>query len=170
MKILFLDLDGVLNTHEWDPEIGCGQIHPDKVQRLNVILKKTGAMIVLSSAWRYLVIRGEMDLVGLGWLLRSHGILNNRLIGITRPDHLVKTYAYNGDPTTWPVTNERGLQIHEYVDEMVFKKKIEVENFCVLDDLDLGISDHKLPFVQTNSDVGLQDGHVAQVIRILNAT
>lgn len=165
-KLLFLDIDGVLNCHEWDKEVGSGQIHEDKIFRLNRILRETNAKIVLSSAWRYLVHRKEMNLVGLDWLLRSHGLLKDRLKGITRAD---TTTRINGDPSTWVTPNERGLQIHEYIDHHVMCGN-ELGNFCVLDDLDLGITTHKLPFVQTNSDVGLQDGHVHQVIRILNAS
>lgn len=79
MKLLFVDIDGVLNCHEWDGEVGCGQIHADKMHRLNVILKKTDAKVIVSSAWRYLVHRGEMDEVGLDWLLRSHGVTSRKI-------------------------------------------------------------------------------------------
>ena len=65
MSILFLDIDGVLNTHENDPEVMCGQIHRDKVQLLNGVLRDTGARIVLSSAWRYSIYRNEATLMGL---------------------------------------------------------------------------------------------------------
>lgn len=50
MRLLFLDIDGVLNTHELlDPEVMCGQIHKDKVVLLNEVLRQTGAKIALSS-------------------------------------------------------------------------------------------------------------------------
>lgn len=66
MKVIFLDIDGVLNSHEWDTETMCGQIHKDKVALLNGVLRVTEAKIVLSSAWRYIVYRGECNLRGLG--------------------------------------------------------------------------------------------------------
>lgn len=75
MKIIFLDMDGVLNSHafmsakaktkEWDQVPGGGDfkpttpahwvpmIDPAGVKRLNTILKETGAKIVISSSWRH---------------------------------------------------------------------------------------------------------------------
>ncbi len=161
MKLVFLDIDGCLNCHEYDAEVGCGQIHEDKMNRLNVILKKTNAQVVVTSAWRYLVIRGEMNVIGLDWLLRSHGMLKGRLQGITQPDTMRVTLDYNGDPKTWPMTDERGLQIDAYL------KNTPHGNYVVIDDLDLGITACNHPFVQTNGKVGLQDGHVEHAIRLL---
>ncbi len=49
-KVIFLDIDGVLNTDtRHDPE-GC--VDEDKVQCLKQIVDATGAQIVLSSSWR----------------------------------------------------------------------------------------------------------------------
>src|ERR1700728_3493853 len=108
MKVIFLDIDGVLNNHQFDTEIMCGQIHKDKVILLNSILRRTDARIVLSSAWRYLVYRNEMNLMGLEWLLRSHGVLKDRLIGITRQDTIVNQPAgWTGDVSQWLRSNER---------------------------------------------------------------
>jgi hypothetical protein len=63
-KILFLDMDGVLNAHEWLGEAGSCDVRHDCVLRLNRILHETGAAIVLSSAWRYMVHGGDMTLPG----------------------------------------------------------------------------------------------------------
>jgi hypothetical protein len=87
LKLLFLDIDGVLNAREeLDPDVNCGTFHRDKVDRLNRVLRKTGAKIVVSSAWRYLINRAEMTIEGFDWLLRSHGVIAGRLHGITRKD------------------------------------------------------------------------------------
>jgi hypothetical protein len=64
MKIVFLDFDGVLNSHvfltesvrdregEWD-----GNEHkmldPKAVSRVNAVLERTGARVVISSSWRH---------------------------------------------------------------------------------------------------------------------
>jgi len=158
--LVFLDIDGVLNCHEFDREVMCGQIHPDKVSRLNYLLSKTAAGIVLSSAWRYIIHRGEMNLVGMEWLLRSHGVLANRLVGITAPDTLAPS-TYNGVPGDWPVENERGVQIHRWLGEHGHHP------YVVLDDLDLGhtLADH--PFVHVDGMVGLADADVGKALRLL---
>ena len=119
MSILFLDIDGVLNTHENDPEVMCGQIHRDKVQLLNGVLRDTGARIVLSSAWRYIIYRNEATLMGLEWLLRSHGMIAGRLIDITRKDTMAIRGQYDGR-AHWPMDNERGQQISDWLDGTVF--------------------------------------------------
>ena len=50
MKIIFLDIDGVLNNYN---TLGEGaNWEPDLVKILNRIIKETKAKIVLSSTWR----------------------------------------------------------------------------------------------------------------------
>lgn len=60
MKLLFLDIDGVLNDHTRTPSGYCG-IQADKVSHLNFILKEAPEVqIVISSAWRYIMLRGDI--------------------------------------------------------------------------------------------------------------
>jgi hypothetical protein len=163
--LIFLDVDGVLNAHEEDPEALCGQIHRDKVERLNRVLRETGARIVLSSAWRYIIHRGEANLAGMEWLFRSHGLIAGRLAGYTRKDTMERQ-VYNGEPRDWPVCNERGAQITEWL-------AINGESFggpprhVVLDDLDLGISEAGHPFVHTDGTVGLTEADADRAIALL---
>lgn len=161
--ILFLDIDGVLNAHEFDPEALCGQIHEEKIHRLNRVLRETGAKVVVSSAWRYIVHRGEMTLDGLEWLFRSHGMIAGRLTGVTDPDTMMPS-GYNGRPESWPVENERGGQITKWLIDNGWVKR-----YAVVDDLDLGISDSGHPFVQTDGKLGLTDGDASNLIRLLTA-
>lgn len=64
IKIIFLDVDGVLNSMDWfEKTNGCKghtEINPEKVKLLKEIVDRTGAEIVLSSTWKTLVkILGE---------------------------------------------------------------------------------------------------------------
>lgn len=163
MKPLFLDIDGVLNGHEFDPAVMCGQIHPDKVARLNRVLVATDCRIVLSSAWRYLVHRGEMNLRGMEWLLRSHGVLADRLVGITRADLMIRV-VYDGQPATWPHTNERGHQISDW---LMGDNRWTCQPYAVVDDMDLGISEAGHPFVMTDGKVGLTVADADRLIELL---
>lgn len=155
IKVIFLDIDGVLNDHYWNDESMCGQIDPDKVQRLNTILRETGAFICLSSAWRYILHRGEANLMGMEWLLRSHGVKAGRLIGVTRPDtKQQKTYE-------WP---ERGEQITDFITEFG-----PFASYIAVDDLDIGITEAGHRLVQTDSTIGLTEADAWKAIRLLNA-
>ena len=61
MRIVFLDFDGVLNSHayfnartEKFEDVGeAGELDPTAVERLNRIIDATGALVVVSSSWRY---------------------------------------------------------------------------------------------------------------------
>jgi hypothetical protein len=67
MKIIFLDIDGVLNTtHTENPRKFPYLVEPELVERLKALKEATGAEIVLSSTWRY-------DPVGL-LAAKHHGI------------------------------------------------------------------------------------------------
>ena len=170
-RFLFLDIDGVLNTHRRNPEARCGEIHRDKVGRLNRVLRETGCRFVLSSAWRYLVHREEMNLAGLDWLLRSHGVMAGRLAGITRPDSMRANPNYDGTPASWPQVpddDERGLQIREWIVAEASKELVgPLPRWVVLDDLDLGISKAGHPFIHVDGRRGLQDLDADRAIAIL---
>lgn len=175
MKILFLDIDGCLNTHEpLCPEALCGRLHGDKVARLNRVLRETDARIVLSSAWRYLVYRKEMTVRGLDWLLRSHGVIAFRLAGITAPDTMMKDEMEWNGKGEWPLEKERGKQIANWISEWngaTWRNELEfpaVARHAVVDDLDLGISAVGHPFVQTDGKVGITDADADRLIELLN--
>lgn len=64
MKVLFLDIDGVLNSDKWMYERNKNERYkflpypmcefdPECVKRLNRILKETNAKLVVSSDWRF---------------------------------------------------------------------------------------------------------------------
>lgn len=60
-KYLFLDIDGVIGSHSDYYNMHCGErkdfpymaFDPKCVDRVNEILEKTGAGLVISSSWRY---------------------------------------------------------------------------------------------------------------------
>lgn len=81
MKVLFLDIDGVLNGQVVRGE---PMIWPRCVAELNRVLRETKCDVVLSSAWRVLVKPDLMTLRGFAWMLKTHGvILHGDLIGVT---------------------------------------------------------------------------------------
>lgn len=160
MRLIFLDVDGVLNTHEpLCPHALCGQIHDDKAALLKRVILEADAKIVLSSAWRYIVHRGEMNLAGINWLFRSHG-LPNCIVGITRMDTMQREVWDGSKPR--PVENERGEQIHDWR-----KENGHTGSYAVVDDLDLGISAAGHPFVQTNGKVGITEADAARIYSML---
>ena len=68
-RIIFLDIDGVLNSHEWfekrekieltEENYMAQDIDPAALQRFQTLLADTGASVVLSSSWRKLPERVE---------------------------------------------------------------------------------------------------------------
>ena len=68
-KIIFLDIDGVLNTRKTVRKTSDGMAFVDarKVLRLRDIVERTGAKIVLSSSWRYGAIKGATPMEQLAY-------------------------------------------------------------------------------------------------------
>jgi hypothetical protein len=71
-KIIFLDIDGVLNTYK-EQGIRKDYVDPVKVNRVKQIVDATGAQIVISSNWRF-----DMEPV-----FRELAELKNSIIGRT---------------------------------------------------------------------------------------
>jgi hypothetical protein len=150
MKLVFLDFDGVLNS--WDFLYGSREpfsstsadekIDPEAVRRLNEITDRTGASIVVSSAWRI-----GKKVADLRELLHRHGV-TGQVVGATP----------RNDRT-------RGDQIAESLE---YHKRLgrEVDSFVILDD-DNDMGGLTWALVKTTMAQGLQDEHVAQAVEIL---
>jgi hypothetical protein len=85
MRILFLDIDGVLNRCDFKPSRKVGLrswIEPDLAARLNQVLATLDAKIVLSTSWRI-----DSNLDELREELRAAGVDHTRLLDMT-PDLL----------------------------------------------------------------------------------
>lgn len=58
MKVIFLDIDGVLNSNDWYVKtrgIGGyngGDVDPKCIELINDLIDATGAKIIMSSSWR----------------------------------------------------------------------------------------------------------------------
>lgn len=80
MRVLFLDIDGVLNRIGYRPEVSRGLrswIEPELAERLSAVIRAIGAEIVLASDWR----RGR-ELEHLREELRAAGV-EGALRGVT---------------------------------------------------------------------------------------
>jgi hypothetical protein len=152
MKIIFLDIDGVVNgfTKGWDA--WSPQIWNVLIRRLNEIIVATGAKIVLSSSWRQYIHNGYMTELGFWKMLCTHGLTStSELIGVTRQSKMSED----------SITDFRGRQIADWIAD----HKGEIESFVILDDMTInGFPDN---FVKTHSDHGLSDADVEKAIKIL---
>lgn len=154
-RIIFLDIDGVLNGHAATPSGYCG-IDLNRADAFNAIVDRTGAKIVVTSAWRYLVHSGSMTLKGFEHLLRTHGV-KGEVIGVTGRDAMEQ-----GPDGLVPTPNQRGLQVTNWLREFD-----EPAAYVVIDDMDLGINDSNHPFVQTVGTSGLSGLDADRAVALL---
>jgi hypothetical protein len=149
-RIVFLDIDGVLNGHQFNEDADSCSIDPACVQRLNSLLLRNDASYVITSAWRYMISGGAMTHIGFEYMLRTHGVASHRMAGYARKDfdYFFSQLWLRGDDT-------RGEQIANW---LVDCSRMDAP-YVVLDDLPpcqfLG---H--PFVRTDGARWLTDGDV----------
>lgn len=157
MKILFLDVDGVLNNHAKQPgSVYCG-IDPACMGRLSRVLAATGARLVISSAWRYMILNGAMTLDGFKYLLYTHGLVDNTEGGDVVIGHT------EGDVNPGSRTDRAELC------RGWLAMNPGATTFAAVDDLDLGYADLGIPFVQTDGKIGLTDADADRLIELLGA-
>lgn len=157
--LVFLDVDGVLNDHTPQENGYCG-IEPKLASRLNRVLRLSGAEIVVSSAWRYMMFDRQMTPRGFGNMLATHGIdAIDRIAGFTGRDTMIPNEAGQ----LVPKPNERG----ELIAWWLKRHDRPERRYVVIDDLDLGITEAGHPFVQTNGKIGLTVADADRAIEIL---
>lgn len=163
LQVLFLDIDGTLNDHTRMSNQYCG-IKRTCVDNLNRILDTLPDLkIVISSAWRYMILREIMTIKGFEMLLLTHGIkCFDKVIGYTEADGPLEDEPHHhNEPHKWSemAIRGRGTQITNWVTQN------NVDTFIALDDLHINIPEHYL----VNSDTGLTDEDADNIISRLRS-
>ena len=176
MKVLFLDIDGVLNSENWfgyrlyciknnmfnevinfvntnDERIKykLSMIDDRAIANLNRIIEETGCKVVLSSSWRSCV---EAENTLTEYLLKLKGF---------------KYEFYDVTPRLWfnDFSIRRGEEIKFWLDKE--SEKHEIESFVILDDDYSDILPEQMNnFIHIDGQVGLTDRDVFTAIEILN--
>ena len=164
MKILFLDIDGVLNHDVWfrsdayknhQENWRVSMFDPDCVARVNRILQETGAKLVVSSSWR--------DMADLAYIFKGVGLPTE--FGVTP----FADKVFNLNPLRDMFGEEdvrywRGSEIKWYLEHNTNEDYV----YCILDD-DWDMLPEQLEyFVNTNNPSGLTDELMYKAIDILN--
>lgn len=185
MKVIFLDIDGVMNTEprmrelykQWED----GKITRKEYFRLHDapfdgtilplkrIVETTGAKIVLSSTWRS--TQERIDQLNRCFGEHGFGIFDITCKGVNhsrlklcgfRP---VNCYDHGYEGAHAITTYDRGAEIANYLYEHP-----EVESFVIIDDDDMDIKPYYPDrLVQTDFySTGLDERHADKAIEILN--
>jgi len=143
MKILFLDIDGVLNNTSTMMK-GWNEFDEGCIENLGNILRQTRAKIVLSSSWRrYPQMRRDFGRM----------LVKNRLI------------QFWGGDTTPILGTARAMEIQQWLDE---NPKVEI--FAILDDdPDALLQAENGRFFRTRFQEGLTQEIASQIISFLNS-
>ena len=159
MKVIFLDIDGVLNcrtskSYCHDDEIGIiTGIDSDKVKRLAKIVEVTDAKIILSSDWK------------VGWEKCYTGQKPSHVKYLD--NHLYKKGKLIIKDKTPDINKgwSRGEEILSYL-----KAHPDIDNYVILDDTffdDFIIKEIEEHLILTDYKVGLTDENVQSAIKIL---
>ena len=155
MKVIFLDIDGVLNSVLFDAqriiEEEHSRIDMSRVELLSEIIERTGAKIVLSSTWRE---DWDVDesLRGPDGKYIDKCLAEHSLALIDKTPHL-------------QYSDERRIEIATWV----ARHRDEIESYVILDDIMAGWGELWEHVVITNPyGRGLERNHVEQAVYILN--
>ena len=149
MNVLFLDVDGVLNSDSWfsgptNRDFPHGHLDPAAVARLASIVVHPSVHVVLSSTWRRVMPLFELEAL---LLTKVDAFPMRKFLGVTP--------RINGAP--------RGLEIQAWLDSWDMNPDgDDIDEIVILDDEPDML--HLVPrLVRTDSAVGLTDADVVKV-------
>lgn len=143
MKVIFLDIDGVMNRRDTAPRTRSAGFDPVPISCLNEILAATGASIVVTGALGHAMYLDDLKL-----FFQHSGISGDVIIGVTE---------FGG--------GTRGEDITAWLDEHPDHR----EYYIVIDDA--GIEDirpHGSRFIKTDWNTGLTPACIPHAVRLLN--
>ena len=147
-KIMFLDVDGVLNSEVYykstsHSENDWSRFDPISVERIKKLVEEFSLQIVISSTWRY----GAVDRL-------MHELKNSKLI----------EYLYHDwfTPVIHPA--HRGMEIKLWLD-----LHPEVKDYIIIDDDENMLEEQMSRFVKTGLHEGMTEEHFNRVRAILSS-
>ena len=170
MRVIFLDMDGVLNSAEYfatnpdrDPH------HPEyivpegddswwtcmvdriAVRRLNTLVEVSDAKVVISSSWR-----DHCDPEQMQRILDAREFTG---------EVIARTPLATEMPKPLAARALRGLEVEVWLTK---NKHLDIEKFVILDDLGENSFAHMTPYlVQTSWARGLLDEHITAALKML---
>lgn len=174
-RVLFLDVDGVLNSTDWfrrrpkrtalTDNMSVAEIErvradhgfdPVCISRLNTLVRRAGCVVVISSTWRKINRENTSQHDPVKRMLAHRGFEHPDLVVSATPcfDRVVS-------PSGMMSAQPRGLEIQAWLDAF------HTKSFVILDDEDdMAHLRHRL--VQTSfDDGGLLDEHVDRAVAML---
>lgn len=152
MKIIFLDIDGVLNSIQYDRSRTSeqGNIDETRLSLLKEIVDSTKALIVLSSSWRKHWNKEPSLCDSIG-----------EELNVIFSKYQLSIY----DKTPRLENNDRAEEIKTWL-----QSNSDISEYVILDDIALGWGDIQNHLVQTNCRIGrgLEYQHVSKAIELLN--
>lgn len=162
MKTLFLDFDGVLNSqpflieahrirkdweHPSELDRWVSMIDPEAVELLNEIVERTNCVIVVSSSWR--IVNNRHD---LQHFLELRGF-SHSILGRT--------------PSLGGRNRKRGHEIQAWLDDWEASHPDDlIESFAIVDD-DSDMAHLMDKLVHTDFRIGMQRMHVEKIVSML---
>lgn len=152
-KLIFLDIDGVLDSYQ-----SHYKLDPPLFDNLGNILKRTGAMIVVSSSWRCdnvpdtVAFMTDSDNPCVG---SNPFPFTDKIVGVTPI-----LYTVVDGEIDRPAT--RGEEIAAYL------KGHPCDNYVILDDCDEMLPEQWPHLVLVNDEFGLSDADAEKAVGILD--
>ena len=166
-KVLFLDIDGVLNTqrqHDRCVEEGIAPVDgfsyafdPVAVANLARIVNETGVDIVISSSWKFWGLTTMQKL----WANRG---LPGKVIDVT-PNTTSDELLLEVDLSLMELPAGKGSEIKEWLST----NGNQVTHYAILDDMDDMLPEQYAHFVQVDPRIGITEADAEKIIEILTS-
>ena len=161
-NVIFLDVDGVLNSKFWDNdhqrEISEGKyVDLEAVKLFGSLVKRTDAKVILHSGWRFWFdkamnpLRHEAEFFANA--MKNEGI---QIAGVTP------------DLTTEEIRKTKKFSLVKADEILQWLRENPTDNWVVIDDLELHNSEIAGRQVQTDAEVGLTESDVEKAVNILS--
>lgn len=164
-KILFLDIDGVLNTerqHDRCVEEGAAFVDnfgyafdPVAIANLKKIMDETEAGIVISSSWKFWGFSTMQKL----WASRD---LPGKVLDVT-PNNVSDELLLSVDLDLMELPASKGSEIKEWLST----SGQDVTHYAILDDVPDMLPEQQSHFVQTDPRVGITKDDAERIIEML---
>ncbi len=166
MKIIFLDIDGVIST-----EKSHYALDKDACNLLGKIIDATDAKIVISSSWRKNTVEATKEyLTTISHFVPFQFPYADRIVGVT-----IRAYAYVMQGVHLAIP--RGVEIKQWIDTHIhsengknwnYKEIGDDFNYVILDDDSDMLLEQAEHFIQTDTINGISEKDVERAIKILN--